>query len=686
MWNMFGAVEKKMAFAIGGGLVLLAGAGPIAATWSSGHLLSEEAKFSAHQWANYLGNTIPKLDQVLKTSKIEPYSLHMLAAAPGTSGGVFRSKLFDSEGMLIIDTSWPHIAQHARNDHEDYDEHGDRSIKPGPTLQETSPAVEDSRALEVYRSNDSQVFVKTGDGKSWPLHYSIAYVPLEMNDNAFGVIEVHVDQTARHSSILASLWLVIASMFCVALLAFLLPTVPLFHILRRQHQKTAEQLDHVTHHDLLTGIVNRQIFKETVDERLQDNEALAVYFVDLDKFKNINDLRGHETGDLLLKAVSERLKNIAGDNGFVGRYGGDEFVVCKLLDRKFVPQDVADQIVANMTRPFQLGDHDVQIGASVGYAISGKHGALAADLIKASDVAMYKAKNDGRGRSIAYEPKLESVRHERLMIEESLRKALQEKRFEIHYQPLFKSSGKKLCGFEALLRLNNDAGELITPNKFIPVAEEMGLMSEIGAWVIRDSCHTVAQWPEHLSISVNLSVKQFSSGNLVNKIAEVLKSSGLTPSRLQLEVTESVLIVDGESVLDQLNQLHDLGVTLALDDFGTGYSSLNYIWKYPFANIKIDRSFINGLSSKNHKVLKVLKSIVSLGSNLGVSVTAEGVETREQMRHLNALNCNYLQGFFLGEPLAVDDMPGFVAKVSAKELDDKRSNTGGKNDRASKAA
>lgn len=658
MFRFIAHLDRRYIAALAG-LALLLGAAPLIPTYSVKQMLREDAKFSALQWAGYLVAALPDLPKILRTGEMDHHSMHMLTARSPGSGGVFRSKLFNSRGKLLTDTETT-VREDARSKHHKH------TIKPGRAHDHSN---HDRIAVEVFKSGKPRLFSLQGDGKRRPLYYSEAYVPVQVGGKTIGVMEIYVDQTVRREILMASLYKLMLTILGIALLAFVLPAGTLLYGLCQEKKQTKAKLEHVTHHDMLTGIVNRHVFKELVEARLRAGQRLAVHFLDLDNFKNINDLRGHETGDLLLKGVSDRLREIAGENGLVGRYGGDEFIVCYPLDDEKSPRKIAETIVEAMQRPFTLGDHDVQIGASVGYANSEFDGETAADLIKAADIAMYKAKSDGRGRAIAYEPKLEKLRRERAAIEQILRGALAEDRFELHFQPLFKASEPELIGFEALLRLHDYNGNLLQPVKFISVAEEMGLMDEIGAWVVNEACRNAALWPDHLKVSVNLSATQFASGSIVPIVTNALAVSKIDPGRLQLEVTESVLIIDAEGALAQLNHLRDLGVSLSLDDFGTGFSSLNYIWRYPFHNIKIDKSFVAELEGGDEKATDVLRTIVGLGGTLGLSITAEGAETTGQAALLYKLRCDYLQGYLLGKPLPVAALPAFLLNASWEELD-----------------
>ncbi|MEO1115005.1 MAG: bifunctional diguanylate cyclase/phosphodiesterase [Pseudomonadota bacterium] len=510
---------------------------------------------------------------------------------------------------------------------------------------------------------DIVLMLEEGDPTQAVWHHSKAIVPIELDGALRGYLYLEIDHSAQFQQLEKALDRMMYVLLTFALAALVLPSALIIHALKKEKDDVSSTLGHVRTHDALTGLLNRESFGEEVTSLLKSGATVSVLFVDLDKFKSINDLLGHEIGDDLLVAVSERLSSIVGLGGLVCRYGGDEFLVAiRNFSEKRV-QRLGNRIVEGLSRPFQVSGHDLNIGACVGFAISGRDGRDLEELVRSADMAMYVAKNRGRRLTVGFCPSMRETRRERLKLEEELRYALARKdRFELYYQPIYRTADRSLIGFEALLRLQSRSGRFLPPDVFIPIAEEMGMMEEIGEWILQEACSETANWPSHLIVSVNLSTVQFSSGRLHGIVADALESARLAARKLQLEVTESVLVDIPESVLAQLSDLHDAGVKLSLDDFGTGFSSLNYLWRFPFDNLKIDRSFVSETGQKTRKSQAILNSIVSLSTTLGITTTAEGVETDEQMAVIEGLNCDFVQGFLLSHPIPRADLQAFIGQ------------------------
>jgi predicted signal transduction protein with EAL and GGDEF domain len=316
--------------------------------------------------------------------------------------------------------------------------------------------------------------------------------------------------------------------------------------------------------------------------------------------------------------------------------------------------------------PLTAGAHQITTTVSVGTAIFPQHGGNVAEMTKAADLALYTAKSDGRDMCRMYHPDMDAALQIRQKIEKALRRAVAAESFTLHFQPIVRAEEKKLLGFEVLLRLESETGEEIPPTAFIPIAEGMGLISQIGSWVIKKACKAAIEWPDYLTVSVNMSPRQFENGELCAIVADALRESGLAPHRLELEITEGLLVADTEGVMTQLRQLKALGVLIAMDDFGTGYSSLSYLWRFPFDKLKIDRSFMEVLVDGDEHVGNILNTIVSLGRTLNLKVTAEGVETQEQADFLKGLNCDQLQGYHFGRPMPESDIAAVILKDGCK--------------------
>lgn len=418
-----------------------------------------------------------------------------------------------------------------------------------------------------------------------------------------------------------------------------------------ERRKAEARASHMASHDVLTDLPNRRLLKQHIDVSLNDSQSdCAVLCVDLDRFKSVNDTLGHAGGDVLLVEVAKRLRQCVRSSDTVGRLGGDEFVVvnANAQSLEHVSQ-MAERIVNAIAKPFDIQGHSVIIGASVGIAIAPRDGDSPDRLIKRADMALFEAKRDGRSCFRFFDPSLEERARERQTLENDLRVAVSEGQFELHYQPYFAARQRKLIGFEALLRWNHPTRGRVSPLEFIPVAEELGLITRLGEWVLQEACRTAATWPADVMISVNVSARQFVNHDLYGSVGRALAQSGLAASRLEVEITESALmenIVEIESVLDSLRRK---GVGLSMDDFGTGYSSLAYLRRFNFSKVKIDRSFISGLATES-QAIAIVRAIIALCRNLNIVVTAEGVETELQADILRLENCDYLQGYLLGRP------------------------------------
>ena len=407
---------------------------------------------------------------------------------------------------------------------------------------------------------------------------------------------------------------------------------------------------HMARHDPLTDLPNRVQLRERLAQALsiaRRDEHVALLYLDLDRFKEVNDLLGHALGDLLLKTVAERLRGCVRTSDTVARVGGDEFVVLQIIAGNPTQEaaELASRLIEVIAAPYQLTDHHVTTGTSVGIAVAHNGHADAETLLMQADMALYRAKEDGRGTFCFFEPEMNTRAHARRELERDLRLALTNGHFELNYQPLVNLERKDITGFEALLRWRHPERGMISPADFIPLAEETGLIVPIGEWVLREACAEAATWPSHINIAVNLSPVQFKCRKLVDMVFNALAAGGLDARRLELEITESVLLQDSEATLATLRRLHDLGVRIVMDDFGTGYSSLSYLRKFPFDKIKIDRCFIANLSTGDESGVAIVRAISSLGHALGLVITAEGVETQQQLEIIRIEGCDEMQGY-----------------------------------------
>jgi diguanylate cyclase (GGDEF)-like protein len=438
-----------------------------------------------------------------------------------------------------------------------------------------------------------------------------------------------------------------------------------------KRRRDQQQILHLARHDGLTGLANRALFKEQLEAALataDETSGLAVHLVDLDGFKSVNDTYGHAMGDKLLAQVASRLVNAVRAGDMVARLGGDEFAVVHRVTRASADAELlAGRLCRALYEPFQIDGHQMLVGASVGVAIGPEDGGDVSTLLKAADLALYAAKADGRNTWRMFEPEMYARREERLTVKKDLEHALSSGEFELHYQQFNDADAGEITGYEALLRWRTPEGEIVGPSKFIPLAEESGLIVRIGAWALETACSEMARRPEHLRVSVNLSPVQFHNQDLVGTVERALEKSGLSPSRLELEITESVVLQKDPLTLRQLKRLRDLGVSIAVDDFGTGYSSLSYLLSYPVDRIKIDRSFVTALG-KHRGSSAVVRAIITLAESLGMSITAEGVETREQLVQLRELGCREVQGFYFSRPVPSADLDARAPAADGRRI------------------
>ncbi|WP_246788163.1 EAL domain-containing protein [Bradyrhizobium sp. CCBAU 53421] len=423
-----------------------------------------------------------------------------------------------------------------------------------------------------------------------------------------------------------------------------------------EQRRSEAKITHMAQHDALTDLPNRVLLKEWMEQALSGarsgGPSLAVLMLDLDRFKEVNDTLGHPAGDALLKSVAARLRRCVSDTTLVARLGGDEFAVIDYVSDPVAEAGVlAERIRKALSEPIDLGDHRVTTTTSIGIAIAPRDGTSPDEVLRSADLALYSAKSGGRGSFRFFELELDRQLQTRRSLERDMRSALANGEFELHYQPFIHVASGETCGFEALLRWHHPERGMVSPAQFIPLAEETGLIVPLGEWVLRTACAEAAKWPDDLKIAINLSPVQFRSPELVPVIVHALASAGISPDRLELEVTETAIIQDSEAVFAALSQLHDLGVRIALDDFGTGYSSLSFLQRFPFDKVKIDRSFVSELSGATDESRRIARAIVRFAVSLGKTTTAEGVETREQLDILRADACVEVQGFHFSPPV-----------------------------------
>jgi diguanylate cyclase (GGDEF)-like protein len=611
------------------------------------HLLYQDATATARDWARYVAQNVTDLEAIARGEQPSSASMAFFRGAQSV-GLVFRYEIFNREGYSQLVS----------------DRHGTALVD----LSEFNAA-----AASAARSREV-VAVKEGDGSEWPSFFAEAYVPVLDEHRPLAVVAAYVDQTLERDRFFRSFLIAAIALCLLTGLAFGIPTAAWYRRTKEKERADAE-IRFLAKHDGMTRLANRGHMAERLAGALTKLVAvggkLAVHYIDLDHFKEVNDTLGHAAGDALIKLMAERLRFCTRAEDILARLGGDEFAVIQpdIIDSAEA-EGLATRLLDLMSKPFMVDGHEVATTASVGIALAPTDGVESERLLKSADLALYKSKSDGRNCFRFFTPDMDAELQARLRLERTIRDAVQNEGFELHFQPLIDTSSGKLTGFEALLRLRDADGTSIPPTVVVPVAEEMGLIGKIGTWVIRKACLAAAQWPDDLTVAVNLSPDQFHTGNICDVVTAALAESSLEPSRLELEITETLLLRDTDAVLAELGRLKALGVAVVMDDFGTGYSSLSYLWRFPFDKIKIDRSFMQSLDTADENIRTIIKTIVGLGHSLHMRVTVEGVETDKQAEFVRSAACDEVQGFYFGRPMAEADLAAKVLEEVQRALAD----------------
>jgi diguanylate cyclase (GGDEF)-like protein len=609
-------------------------------------LLYQGATSTAQKWARFLAANVGDLEQIAAGELPSTASMSFFKAAQKFDD-VFRYEIFNREGysQLISDSTSIRLV-----DLSEYSAEAARSVSTG------------------------QPIVDTIDGGSdgWPAFYARAYLPIVVDHRVLAIVGAYVDQTELRDRFHRT-FLIAATALCIMTgVAFMLPLVGWYRWTRKKHYLD-RRIRFLAHHDALTGLENRARLVETLDQAFATlplrDVRFAVHFIDVDRFKDYNDCYGHAGGDFVLKTIAERLREVIRRGDAVARLGGDEFV---LVQSSIADKDDAERfarrVAAALDLPMQFNENAIAATVSVGVALAPEHGNNTERLLKSADLALYKGKADGRNCIRFFQPEMDAELQARMKIERMIHDAVLHNRFVLHYQPIYQLSDRRLNGYEALMRLPNEDGTLIPPVVFIPIAEELRLIDHIGAWVLREACRTAMTWPDDLTVAVNLSPSQFSAGTIGDIVAAALEESGLAAHRLELEITETLLLGNTESVIAQLQKLKAMGVAIVMDDFGTGYSSLGYLWRFPFDKIKIDRSFMQDFGGPGREAGTVLKTVIALGRELHMRVTVEGVETAEQVAFLGETAGDEVQGFFFGRPIPASEIPASILASFQKAL------------------
>lgn len=639
-------------------IVVMLAVGKLAIGRTVDAVIEANAERKAINWAMYLSESMPGLPEMIATGETTADQQAVISKAVQVAD-VFRFKLFNADAQMVL-----------------------ISDELGAPLEVGAETDHNGHARIVLDTGKPLIDVQDGREKqNRPDLYVEAYVPVFTNSGeCIGVVEVYLDQTPVAALFQTNFVSLAAALGFVVLLSFGVPFLA-YIIKMRQQVKTGEKVRLLSSRDQLTGLHNRATFFQKVDEACQsgrlDLQKAAIIFIDLDNFKTINDTFGHKAGDAFLRHVGNAISSHLGEGDLSARFGGDEFVFISHNRTMAEIEALVASLREAVSVPVRTDGIALTGHLSLGVHFDLEHELSLKEQMHKADIALYQAKLSGRNTWVLFTPDLEEKITRRRFVEECILSGFPQNRFEVHYQPLIQQSSLEVVGFEALLRLKDADGNFIAPGEFISIAEDAGEINKIGVWVLQEAARIAATWPEPLFVSVNLSAKQFGDGKLVGTVNEALEAAGLPAHRLELEVTENILIEQEENVTGQLEALSAMGVSLAMDDFGTGYSSLGYLWKYHFDKIKVDRSFIGSVTDKDEKSRHVLNTIIELGHRLDMTVTVEGIETEAQVHALNDLSCDHFQGFYYGLPMPAQDLAPFVAEhLALRRIADGRLNSG----------
>ncbi|MCO6416570.1 bifunctional diguanylate cyclase/phosphodiesterase [Siccirubricoccus sp. KC 17139] len=629
------------------GLAILAGGTLLFNRGADRWLLRQDAEAAALRWAAEfnaaLGEALPAL---LAGQPPEAATLAALQRH-GRIGDVFRFRLFDAAGRPVF-----------------------ASDEPAPPAAELAAHRRDGTLARRLLAGATHVEMAHRRHPGDPTFYAEAYVPALHAGRQVGVIEVHLDRAGQYALYRRTFTIAGAGALLLMLLGAALPTLVAIRG-NRERQDAEEWVRFLAQHDPLTDLPNRARFAEALTAALararRDGSLVGVLTLDLDGFKEVNGTLGQAAGDALLRRMAERLQRMTRAEDTVARLGGDEFAVVQVgLETPADAGHLAERLLALLAEPYELpGGQRTGCTASIGIAIAPADGEDVETLLRGAAAALYRAKQEGPGTARCLEPGMDQALAAQRKLTQDLRLAVADGAFDLAFQPLHTLADARLVGFEALLRWPHPERGLIPPADFIPLAEETGLIVPLGAWVLRRACREAASWPGKVRVAVNLSPAQFHDGAaLVQTVRDALAAANLPAQRLELEVTEGLLVRDPGAALAILEELRKLGCSIVMDDFGTGYSSLAYLWRFPFDKLKIDRSFVAGMSGEP-KAAAIVATIVALGHSLGLAVTAEGIETVGQVGALNATGCELGQGYLLGRPMPAEAARELSERVSA---------------------
>jgi diguanylate cyclase (GGDEF)-like protein len=633
--------------ALFGSLILFVGLGVAEILKSTvDYLLYWDATAAAESWARYVAENVTDIEEIANG---EPPSADSMAFFIRTQQirYVFGFEIINLRGDVQLTSD-------------------------GSKISNVRGALHSATAARAAALGQPIISVNEGVPPVRPRNYSEAYLPVMVDGRPQAIVAAYVDLTEQHDHFRQAFLLATLALCLLVSGAVGVPTVAW---LRRtkEKQQADRRIRFLAHHDVLTNLANRAQLIEKLGTTLAAlrlrGGCLAIHFIDLDHFKEVNDAFGHDGGDFLLKTVAERLRSVTRVDDIVARLGGDEFVVVQTgVSDKDQAEKFARRLASAVMAPMKFQEQEIVTTASIGVALAPMDGTSPERLLKSADLALYQSKADGRNCIQFFTPEMDATLQARIALEKTLRDAVLHEGFILHYQPVFEISGHRLIGFEALLRLPAGDGTLIPPMVFIPIAEDMRMIDKIGAWVLRKACQAAANWPEPLTIAVNLSPAQFEAGGVSAIVASALKETGLAPHRLELEITETLLLGNRAAIIAELQTLKSMGVAVVMDDFGTGHSSLSYLWRFPFDKIKIDRSFMQGFDASGRDAETVVKTIIALGRELDMHVTVEGVETAKQAAFLDGTDADQAQGFFFGRPVSASEVSAVILNNFQKSL------------------
>ncbi|SDW34337.1 diguanylate cyclase (GGDEF) domain-containing protein [Albimonas donghaensis] len=642
--------------------------------WTVGKAEEGHASRLAQSWVAHMRRALPDLPRKLLGVGLREADEDALRDA-GLIEEAFAFKLFDTAGREVaVLRTWngrglAHVRIHdasaplpSASEARAARPASRRRYRPEPTAEAApDPAVDSLAAAqpEVWRMIRAGRTVieldDAGDADDRPQRYAEAFLPLHApNGDLAGYVEIYLDVTSFSEEMTETMRIAGVGVALVALIGFGAPALG-WLATRGRSRKAQDEMQRIAQRDLLTGLPNRAGFateaSRLAQEVAKEGESFAVICIDIDGFHSVNDLHGAESGDAVLRRIAAGLRASLRRGDILGRLGADMFGVVVRLAPDAQLEPILARLSTRCAAPITVSGRAISVSVSIG-ACRMDAGALGVDGgLRRAEIALQEARTLGQGQMRVFRPEMETRVRRRRQVERSIRDGILRNRFSLHYQPLVRAEDGRTRGFEALMRLTDASGKPISPGEFIPAAEDIGAIDQLGAWALHEATAAAAQWPEPLTVAVNLSVEQFRDGGLIASVRSALDASGLAPERLELEVTESLLISNVEEVEAQLEDLKALGVSLAMDDFGTGYSSLSYLWRFRFDRLKLDRSFVLAFDQKPDRARTTISAIIALGRRLDMKVTAEGVETRSQAEALVDLGCDNLQGFYFGAPM-----------------------------------